>query len=178
VHAGELEVFVEQLAVPHRAQRAFWHLVLSGAGALPAVRAGLRDENADVRRYCVKVLDHVVDEDSFPELVRMVGDSDPRVRSETLHALSCDRCKATSCRPSKVDVLPVAISLLRNDPDNHVRTMAAGLIGRWVHSDAAAAAALVEAADSDRCPAVRKKARWYAPGGAIYERTRPKPPRR
>jgi hypothetical protein len=37
-------------------------------------------------------------------------------------------------------------------------------VGRWVHGDEVAAAALVEARDLDREPMVRKKAGWYAPG--------------
>jgi hypothetical protein len=49
--------------------------------------------------------------------------------------------------------------------------MAAEVVGRWVHGDEVAAAALVEARDLDREPMVRKKAGWYAPGGPIYQRT-------
>lgn len=45
------------------------------------------------------------------------------------------------------------------------------MVGRWVHGDEAAAAALAEARDLDPAPMVRKKAGWYAPGGTIYRRT-------
>jgi hypothetical protein len=176
-HDGAFDVFIEHLAVPHRASRAFWHLVLSGSAALPAVRGGLQHESADVRHYCVKALDHIVDEDAFPALIAMLGDPDRRVRYEALHALACDRCKETTCRPSKFDVLPLAIRLLRHDPDDHVRAMACEVVGRWVHSDPVAEAALIEVQSEDRSPAVRKKAAWHAPGGTIYEKTKPRVPR-
>jgi hypothetical protein len=166
--------FLEQLAVPHRAKRAFWQLMLSGADSLPAIRSGLRHESPDVRYYCVKALDHLVDESAFPELLRMLKDVDSRVRREALHALACDRCKQNACRPSKVDVLPPSIDLLEHDPDVPVRAMACEVVGRWAHSDHSAADALVAARERDRSSAVRKKAGWYAPGGTIYQRSKPR----
>jgi hypothetical protein len=39
----------------------------------------------------------------------------------------------------------------------------------------AARDALIHSAAQDPSPAVRKKASWYAPGGAIYRRTQPRP---
>ena len=55
------EGWVELLADPLRAQRAYWHLLGTGGRVLPAIRAGLRHEDADVRMYCAKALDHLVD---------------------------------------------------------------------------------------------------------------------
>ena len=95
----------------------------------------------------------------------------PRVRLHALHALGCDRCKDTDCRPAKERVLPPAIGLLLRDGDKHVRAMAAEVVGRWVHSDSAASTALIESRDRDPEPSVRKKSSWYAPGGAIHRRT-------
>jgi HEAT repeats len=166
--------WVALLDDPVRARRAYWHLVASGEGALPAVRAGLKHANADVRMYCAKALDHLVDQESFPDLVAMLDDPDPRVRWDTLHALACDRCKDNSCRPAKHDVLHRAIRLLRHDSSRHVRAIAAEVVGRWAHDDELAATALADARDHDPDPAVRKKASWYAPGGTIYRRTRPR----
>ena len=74
-------------------------------------------------------------------------------------------------RPEVAAVLPRTLALLANDPDRHVRAMAIEVVGRFVHGDASAAAAMVAAMKSDLSPAVRKKAAWYAPGGAIYRRT-------
>jgi len=122
--------WVQQLGDPIRARRAYCHLVLSGAAALPAIRAGLRHASADVRLYCTKALDRLVDPDSFAELVEMLCDSDARVRLDALHALACDRCKAMDRRPPTDDSLPAAIRLLRSDSDRHVRAMAAEVVTR------------------------------------------------
>lgn len=167
--------WVEQLADPLRAKRAYWHLVLTGPAARPAVRAGLGHANADVRAYCAQALDRLVDEASFPDLVQLLDDPDARVRWHALHALACDRCKETACRPSKAEVLGPAIRCLRDDPSRHVRAVAAEVVGRWVHEDEAAATALVAARDRDPAPAVRKKAGCYAPGGTIHRKTAPRP---
>jgi len=166
--------WVERLADPARARPAYWHLVASGRAALPAVQAGLRHESAAVRAQCAEALDHLVDEASYPLLVACLDDPDPRVRAKALHALACDRCKDHACRPDKAAVLAPALRCLRHHPDKYVRTAAVEVVGRWVHGDAAVAAALVEANEADPEPLVRKKAGWYAPGGAVYRRTAPR----
>jgi len=166
----DVDQWIAQLAIPHRAKRAFWKLVLHGAESLDAVRDGLRSNNGDVRMYCANVLDHIVDAESFGDLISLLDDDDARVRMRALHALACDRCKDNECRPDKLDVLPRAIDRLMNDPDRHVRAMAVEVVGRWVHDDVSAENALERARDSDAAPAVRKKAGWYAPGGTIYRK--------
>jgi hypothetical protein len=60
VHAtDEFTAWIEELAIPHRAKRAFWHLVISGPDALPATRRGLAHSNPQVRDYCTGVFDHL-----------------------------------------------------------------------------------------------------------------------
>jgi HEAT repeat protein len=174
VERDDFTGWVGLLRDPVRARSAYWHLLGSGDAALPAIRSGLEDANADVRMYCAKVLDHLADEDSFPALVAMLDDPDERVRWDTLHALACDRCKDTVCRPDKDDVLPRAVHMLRADPSRHVRAIAVEVVGRWVHTDQTAVDALVEARDSDPEPSVRNKAGWYAPGGTIHRKTQPR----
>jgi len=177
VDSDDYDGWVHQLADPHRAQRAFWHLALSGPPALDSVQHGLGSPNDDVRRWCTKAMDHLVDPSRLVEVVAMLDDTDPRVRIEACHALACDRCKDNGCRPDAAAVLPHAIRLLRHDPDRHVRAYAAELVGRWVHSHHEAADALTHARDHDPAPAVRKKAGWYAPGGTIHRKTTPRPRR-
>lgn len=174
----DVDVWVALLADPLRHRRASWHLVLSGAAALDAVRRGVDHPDAAVRRGCATVLDHLADEASFPVLVDLLADEDSGVRVSALHALACDRCKDDSCRPSQADVLDPAGRLLAGDPDAHVRAMAVEVVGRWVHTDPRAAAMLTAARDGDPSPAVRKKAGWYAPGGSVHRRTAPRPARR
>jgi hypothetical protein len=168
------DTLVAMLAVPHHAKSAHRALLGRGLDALPAVRAGLAHQNADVRYWCCQFLDHFLTSEVMDELVGMLNDADHRVRCSTLHALTCERCKEGSCRPEERKVLPQAIALLGSDPDPHVRAHAIGLVGRWVHTNRDAEAALLQAMKSDLTPAVRKKAGWYVPGGTIYQRTAPK----
>ncbi|MEQ1699262.1 MAG: HEAT repeat domain-containing protein [Ilumatobacteraceae bacterium] len=163
--------WVDLLADPIRAQRAFWHLVLSGSDALDSVRRGLDSSNGDVRRLATRAMDHLADGDSSSTLTRMLDDPDPRVRLEACHALACDRCKDNACRPDAAAVLPRAIAVMLDDPYQHVRAYAIELVGRWVHTHPEAEAAIIRARDHDAAPAVRKKAGWYAPGGTIHRKS-------
>ncbi len=170
--------WVRLLADPIRAQRAFWHLVLTGPEALDSVRRGLDSPIDDVRRWSTKAMDHLVDADGLSTLVRMLEDPDPGVRLEACHALACDRCKDNACRPDAAAVLPRAIEVMLDDPGAHVRAYAIELVGRWVHTHPEAETALIRCRDHDPSPAVRKKAGWYAPGGTIHRRTAPSRSRR
>jgi len=107
-------------------------------------------------------------------LLSAVDDPDPEVRRDILHAIACDRCKVDACTPTKEQVLAPAIQILKEDPDSHVRAMAAEVVGKWVHEDTTASDALMAAHRFDPDASVRKKAGWYAPGGPIYEKTTPK----
>jgi HEAT repeat protein len=165
---------IGKLGIPHHAGAAYRALVSAGLDALPAVRGGLRHENADVRHRCCLFLDHFITQEAMDDLVAMLSDPDARVRSSALHALACDRCKEGSCRPIEAKVLTRAIALLATDPDAHVRAHAIGLVGRWVHTNPAAEVALLRAMRSDSRASVRKKAGWLVPGGTIYRKTAPK----
>jgi HEAT repeat protein len=143
--------------------------------ALPAVRAGLRHENADVRLHCCRFLDRYLSPDTLSDLMDMLSDSDQRVRCSALHTLACDRCKEGTCKPKEAEVLPRAMKLLQCDPDAHVRAMAIEVVGQFAHTSNLAAAAISAAQQGDENPTVRKKAGWYVPGGPIHRRTKPKP---
>ncbi len=171
--ADAYAVLLADLAIPHRAKYAHRALLKEGLGALPAIRRGLRHADPDVRYWCCQYLDRFLVPEALADLIAMLDDCDPRVRVSALHTLSCDRCKEGDCRPQEKDVLPRALDLLANDPDPHVRAYAIGLVGRSVHTSTAAAAGIARAMKSDPSPAVRKKAAWHAPGGAIYRRTAP-----
>jgi hypothetical protein len=175
--ADDYVAWVERFTIPHHHREAMWHLILSGPAALDAVRAGLAHDDAEVRRGCAGVLDHLVDDDSWPDLLAGLSDEKPGVRMAVLHALACDRCKENGCSPTKATVLPRATELLRDDPDRHVRAHAIGVIARWVHDDPAALDAIAAALD-DPDPTVRKSASWWVPGGPRYEKTKPKVRRR
>lgn len=176
--SDEAADLIEVLAVPYRATAAYRSLLQLGARALPAVRAGLRHGNADVRFHCCRFLDRYLQPDTLADLLAMLDDADQRVRITTLHTLACDRCKEGSCQPEEAEVLPRAMELLAKDPSAHVRAMAIEVVGRFVHGNRHAAAAIEAAVQSDPSSAVRKKAGWYAPGGAIHGRSALGQPRR
>jgi hypothetical protein len=169
---------VERLTIPHHHKEAFWHLILSGPDALPAVRAGLAHDDPAVRVGCTRVLDHLVDDESWDDLVEMLDDDDGDVRIHAIHALACDRCKTNGCAPTKATVLPHALRLLRSDDVPIVRAIAIEVVGRWVHEDPDALAAIEQTRETDPDPGVRKKASWFVPGGPRYEKTKPKVRRR
>ncbi|MEU9076865.1 HEAT repeat domain-containing protein [Kitasatospora sp. NPDC048538] len=169
---------VSCLADPQRAVPAYQELLRRGEGVIAAVRAGLSHPDAAVREGCCRLLDHLVDIESMPALITMADDSDARVRVAAFHALACDRCKGDTCAPGADRVLEPALRHLATDSSPLVRSMAAELVGKFVHVDARAAAALEASRTGDPSPAVRKKASWYAPGGSIYRRTAPPTPGR
>lgn len=165
---------INQLAIRHRAPMAYRTLFAMGFAVAPAALDGLRHENADVRNYCCKLLDHFLVPEALGELLGMLHDADPLVRQSALHTLACDRCKESACRPAEAEVLPAALRLLCEDRDAHVRAMAIEVVGHYVHSNPLAERALVDANRNDASPAVRKKAGWYMPGGPIHARTAPR----
>lgn len=77
----DFDAWVRLLADPARGRHAYWHLLLSGADAVPAIRRALESPNAEVRRSCATALDHRVDEDAWPQLIAVLGDDDARVRA-------------------------------------------------------------------------------------------------
>ena len=168
---------VERLATPHHARAALRELLALKESALEAVQAGLRHPDAAVRYYCCRFLDQFVAPEGWDDLVGMLDDPSAGVRAAALHSLSCDRCKQGET-PDVGKALPDALRLLAHDPDPHVRAHAAGVVGNFVHEREEARQAIEAAAAHDPSPAVRKKARWYAPGGPIFNRTRPRPERR
>jgi len=165
---------IGELAFPYKAPIAYRALLELGVAALPAVRAGLRHDNPDVRLHCCRFLDRYLSPDTLSDLIGMLNDEDERVRCSALHTLACDRCKEGTCRPEKADVLPKAMKLLQCDPDAHVRAMAIEVVGQFVHTDALAVAAISAAQQADENPTVRKKAGWHMPGGPIHRRTKPR----
>jgi HEAT repeat protein len=165
---------IDELAAPHRASPAYKALMARGAAATAAIVQGLRHPSADARYHCCRLLDQLLIPEALAPLMAMLDDPDERVRCTALHSLSCDRCKDDICLPTDGPLLAKAMALLAGDPSAHVRAHALGAVGRSAHLDADALAAITRAAAADPSPAVRKKARWYRPGGPIYQRTAPK----
>lgn len=174
----EYRRLVENLSIKHRAKEALRSLMAAGPFATPIVREGLRHPEPSVRIGCCQILDHHMDEAALPELIENLDHENEGVRSWALHALACDRCKEGTCRPGENQVIPLAIHMLLSDESRHVRQVAAGMLGPSVHRQPDVLHALEWARDNDPHPVVRNIARWYTPGGAIYKRLMPKPPKK
>lgn len=159
---GDFDGWVRLLGSDAYRQRAKRHLLRSGSPALPALRRGLRDERAIVRRSCAVILDHLVDEASLPDLVAALDDPAPEVLTRALHALACDACKENECRPADDLFVPRAIELLGH-PDAAVRASAIDALGkvagRTGDPTSAAAIALARTQETDRLPGLRNMAR-------------------
>jgi HEAT repeat protein len=169
----ETTKFINQLGIPHHAKAAYRQLFDMGFAVAPIAQEGLKHKNASVRYYCCSLLDHFLLPEALEDLLSMVHDPNPKVRTMALHTLACDRCKEGDCRPAEKDVLPVALQTLNEDTDAHVRAMAVEVVGQYVHHNKIAEQALIEANKKDSSPTVRKKAGWYMPGGPIFNRTVP-----
>jgi HEAT repeat protein len=158
---NDFDGWVRQLAIAHCRQAAKRHLLRSGPPALPAIRRGLRHPEAIVRRICVALLDHLVDEESLPDLVAALDDVDPDVCARALHALACDRCKDNECRPGEDLFVPRALALLR-DPNADVRAAAIDALGKVAPRRPDVVAALVASGEGDTDPGLRTMARRRA----------------
>ncbi len=88
-----LEEVVEAFGIAHLSRAAFWRLVAVGTDATPAVKRGLRSENAAVRRGCCEFLDLYWDDEAANDMRSLVADPDTEVRRMATHALTCERCK-------------------------------------------------------------------------------------
>jgi HEAT repeat protein len=160
---SDFDGWVRQLAVPHARQRAKRHLLSAGVTALPALRRGLHDPRPVVRRHCVALLDHLVDEDSVPDLVAALDDDDPEVRARALHALACEACKETACRPAD-DLFLARAFELTHDPNADLRAAAIRAIGQVALRRSDVTARLAAGAEHERDPGLRdltrRRVRW------------------
>ncbi len=129
---------------------------------MPAVRRGLQHPKAIVRRLCVAILDHLLDEESVPDLVAALDDDDPTVRARALHALACDACKQNDCRPAEDLFVPRAVEFLRGHPDADLRAAAIDALGKVAQRRPDALAALADAVEHDTDAGLRNMARRRA----------------
>jgi HEAT repeat protein len=147
---SDFDGWVAQLGHASLRSRAKQHLLISGPAALPALRRGVHHNKAIVRRQCVNLLDHLLDEDSLAVLIAAIDDADPAVAGRALHALACDKCKQGACRPGEATWVPRAITLLGH-PNPDLRAAAIDALGKVAdhRPDVAAALSLASRTDSD-----------------------------
>src|SRR2546426_9864781 len=157
----DFDGWVAQLGYGSSRPRAKQHLLDSGRPAVGAICRGLRHEKALVRRQCVNLLDHLVDDDSLHALIAAVDDDDSAVAGRALHALACDRCKEGECRPGEELWVAKALDLLHHaDPDR--RAAAIDALGKVASRRDDVAAALVSVSERDADRGLRGMARHRA----------------
>ena len=142
--------------------RAKQYLFSVGTPAVPALRRGLGHPDPTVRRLCVNLLDHFVDEDAVADLVSALDDADPAVAARALHSLACDRCKVNECRPGEDQWVPRALELI-HDPNPDLRAAAIDALGKVAGRRPQVAAALGAVAVTDPDKGLRGMARRQAP---------------
>ena len=123
VDKGQVEELVRRYVGTY--SRNFPELRASGLVSLELLgRGALEHDNSRIRRSCLILLDHLGDEryaDVFATALRT--DPVPRNRRHALHALTCNKCKATEMC---VDVT-AEIRLALADPNPKVRALAQSL---------------------------------------------------
>jgi HEAT repeat protein len=89
--------------------------------ALQALIDGLTHENAQVRWWCVQLLDHCSDTRAIDALVPVLDDPVPRVRRNAAHALGCTGCKPTWSGDLSDRALRRLEFMVESDPNRKVR---------------------------------------------------------
>jgi HEAT repeat protein len=100
-------------------------LAALGDAALPAVRDGLKHPDWHVRHWCAIFIDRHGSQDSLHDLVPLLTDPEMNVRLWAVHSLSCGHCKDYTC---PIDLVPLLLDRLANDPATRVRKMAAAML--------------------------------------------------
>jgi hypothetical protein len=157
-HAAEVPFAdaVERLATTEGWRVAYPQLDQAGSAARDAVVRGLTHPHPRVRQWCAALLDHHADEESVPELLRLLDDPVAAVRRHALHSLGCQPCKPA---PLRIDVVPLLCARARLDASVRVRRAATHLLG-CQPPDVRAVAVLRALAAGDADPKVRRIAHW------------------
>jgi HEAT repeat protein len=109
----------------------------------------------------VNLLDRLVDEESVSALIRALDDEAPQVSARALHALACDRCKQTECRPGEELWVPRAVELVQTSTNPDLRAAAIDALGKVVSRRPDLAVVLWTAAETDPDRGLRSMARWH-----------------
>ncbi len=112
---------------------AFLTLYSRGEAALPAVREGLKNANANVRRWCALFIDNFADAESLRALVPLLNDPKADVRVWAIHSLSCETCKDG---PNPVDAIPLLLERINLDESVRVRRQAVAMLAHHRKPDA------------------------------------------
>jgi HEAT repeat protein len=119
---------VDALADPPRREAALRDLAALGEGARAALRAGLGDGRAEVRRWCTTALWRRPDPGDLPALLPLLRDPRSRVRHAAVVALAVGHPPA--------EVVPRLVERALEDPSLRVRRQAVSMLAwRLAHPD-------------------------------------------
>jgi HEAT repeat protein len=124
---------VARLAFDESRDDAWKQLIEIGAPARGAVRAGLRDGNWQIRRWCAMWIDHHADPESLEALIPLLRDPKSKVRLFAVHSIACDQCKADE---NPLDVVPLLMERIEHDESIRVRRHAVMMLAfQHAHPD-------------------------------------------
>ena len=118
---------VARLEDPDLRFSSYQALVALGVASLPAIRAGLNHPRWEVRKWCAMCLDQVADTETLDALVPLLRDPNSQVRLWAVHSVACDHCKEDAA--CSVDLVPLLIERIEEDPSIRVRRMATIMLG-------------------------------------------------
>lgn len=127
------EELVAEFANGQHRMPAFLALYRRGATVLPALRQGLRHANWHVRRWCAILADNFADAETLRALTPLLHDPRADVRVWAVHSLSCEGCKSG---PNPIDVIPLLLERIEQDPNIKVRRQAVAMLAHHRTPDA------------------------------------------
>ena len=127
------EELVAEFANGQHRMPAFLALYRRGATVLPALRQGLRHANWQVRRWCAILADNFADAETLRALTPLLHDPRADVRVWAVHSLSCEGCKSG---PNPIDVIPLLLERIEQDPNIKVRRQAVAMLAHHRTPDA------------------------------------------
>jgi hypothetical protein len=132
--------------------------------------AALRHSDAEMRRFCLFLLDHFASDGSSETFRQALRDPVAFVREGALHGISCERCRTGEV--CVADLVTDLAGMLVSDPNAEVRHKIVVALARFLSRDSRVGEAIERAADNDPDPAVRHVARTVANSGQPHHRGR------
>jgi HEAT repeat protein len=127
------EELVAEFANGKNRMAAFLALYARGLKALPAVRAGLKHANWQIRRWSAIFADNFADAETLHALTPLLRDPKAEVRVWAVHSLSCENCKDG---PNPIDAIPLLLERIEQDESIKVRRQAVAMLAHHRTPDA------------------------------------------
>jgi HEAT repeat protein len=127
------EELVAEFANSENRMAAMLALCARGPEVLPAVRAGLKHANWNIRRWSAAVADNFADSETLHALVPLLRDPKAQVRLWAVHSLSCETCKDG---PNPIDATALLLERIESDESIKVRRQAAAMLAHHRTPDA------------------------------------------